>query len=152
AHKLRHEVLTANELMHRFPAFCLPPHYVTVMQPDGGFVDAEPSIHTMLALARDAGAEVHVGEHIRGIEPYAGGVRFAHDVGKFDAGAALVAVGPGLKSLLPDFPAPLRVTRQAMAWFEPSEPAQFANGRFPAFLIESRYGIHYGFPLDGRGR
>jgi len=152
AHKLRHEVLTANELMHRFPAFRLPPQYVSVMQPDGGFVDAEPSIHTMLALARDAGAEVHVRKHIRGIEPYAGGVRIVTDVGTFDAGAAIVAVGPWLKSLLPDFPAPIRVTRQAMAWFAPSEPAQLANGRFTAFLIESRHGIHYGFPLDGRGR
>jgi sarcosine oxidase len=40
----------------------------------------------------------------------------------------------------------LRATRQVMAWFEPSEPKLFAAGCFPAFLIESRHGIHYGVP------
>jgi sarcosine oxidase len=151
-HELRHDVLAAKELMRRFPAFRLPPQYVAVVQPDGGFVDAEPSIHAMLALARDAGAEVRVGECIGGIEPYAGGVRVVTDIGTVDAGAAIVTMGPWVKSLLPGFPAPLRVTRQAMAWFAPNEPALFADDRCPTFLIESRHGIHYGFPSDGEGR
>jgi len=103
-------------------------------------------------LARDAGAEVRVGERIRGIEPHAGGVRIVTDTGSVDAGAAIVAVGPWVKSLLPELRAPLRVTRQAMAWFAPSEPSLLADGRCPVFLIESRHGIHYGFPLDGAGR
>ena len=38
-----------------------------------------------------------------------------------------------------------------MAWFAPTEPALFAAGRFPVFLIESRHGIHYGFPPFGPG-
>jgi sarcosine oxidase len=38
-----------------------------------------------------------------------------------------------------------------MAWFASSEPARFAPGRFPVFLIESAHGIHYGFPADGDG-
>jgi len=151
-HGLCHELLSAKDLMRRFPAFQVPPQYVAVVQPDGGFVDAEPSIHAMLALARDAGAEVRVGERIRGIEPHAGGVRIVTDTGSVDAGAAIVAVGPWVKSLLPELRAPLRVTRQAMAWFAPSEPSLLADGRCPVFLIESRHGIHYGFPLDGAGR
>ena len=39
-----------------------------------------------------------------------------------------------------------------MGWFAPTEPALFAPGRFPVFLIESAHGIHYGFPpFGGRG-
>jgi sarcosine oxidase len=151
-HALRHELLAANELMRRFPAFRVPPQYMAVVQPDGGFVDAERSIHAMLALAKGAGAEVRTSECIRAIEPRAVGVHIVTDSGTIDAGAAIVTVGPWVKSLLPDLPAPLRVTRQVMAWFAPHEPGLFAPGRCPVFLIESRHGIHYGFPLDGGGR
>jgi sarcosine oxidase len=152
-HTLRHEVLTAKDLMQRFPAFRLPPQYVAVVQPDGGFIDAERSIHAMIELAKHAGAAVRNGECVRTIEPRAGGgVRIVTDREVVDAGAAIVTVGPWVKSLLPDLPAPLRVTRQVMAWFAPNDPILFADGRCPVFLIESRHGIHYGFPPDSEGR
>src|SRR5262249_49171171 len=125
-HALRHELLTATDLMRRFPAFRLPPEYIAVLQPDGGYVDAERSIHAMLALARNAGAEIRGGECIRAIQSRAGGVRIITDQQAIDADAAIVALGPWLKSLLPGLRAPLRVTRQAMAWFVPSEPGVFA--------------------------
>ena len=40
-HDIPHELLAAPELMRRYPAFRLPPHFVGVVQPDGGFVEAE---------------------------------------------------------------------------------------------------------------
>ena len=148
-HALRHDVLAAREVMRRYPAFQLPPQHVAVAQPDGGFLEAEPSIHALLALAKAAGAEIRSGEAVRAIEPRAGGVRIVTERAAVEAGAAIVAAGPWTKSLLPDLLAPLRVTRQVMAWFAPTEPALFAPGCFPVFLIESRHGIHYGFPPFG---
>jgi len=150
-HALRYELLSASELMRRIPAFQLPPQYQAVIQPDGGFLAAEPSIHAMLALARSCGAEIRIGETIRAIEPSPAGVRIITDRARIDAGAAVVAVGPWIKAMLPGLRAPLRVTRQVMAWFAPGDPEQFRPGRFPVFLLESRHGIHYGFPLDGDG-
>ena len=150
-HSLQHEVLEAQDLMRRYPAFRVPPHYVGVVQPDGGFLEAAPSIHAFLALAKDAGAEIRTGEAVRAIEPHAGGVRIVSDRGIVEAGAVIVAAGPWTKSLLPDLPAPLRVTRQVMGWFAPTEPELVAPGRFPVFLLESAHGIHYGFPPFGDG-
>jgi sarcosine oxidase len=150
-HALRYELLSASELMRRIPAFQLPPQYQAVIQPDGGFLAAEPSIHAMLALARSAGAEIRTGETIRAIEPSSAGVRIITDRERLDAGAAVVAVGPWIKAMLPGLQAPLRVTRQVMAWFAPGDPQQFRPDQFPVFLLESRHGIHYGFPLDGDG-
>ena len=151
AHTLRHELLPAEELRHRFPAFRLPPQYQAVVQPDGGFLAAEPSIHALLALARNTGAEIRTGETIRTIEPHPIGVQIITDRACIDAGAAVIAVGPWINSMLPNLRAPLRVTRQVMAWFAPGNPEPFQLGRFPVFLLESRHGIHYGFPLDGDG-
>src|SRR5215510_4551827 len=155
AHSLRHDLLSAEELMRRFPAFRLPPQYTAVVQPDGGFLAAEPSIHAMLDLAKNTGAEIRTGETVRTIEPHSTGVRIMTDQARIDAGAAVIAVGPWinswLNSMLPDLRAPLRVTRQVMAWFAPGNPEPFQLGRFPVFLLESQHGIHYGFPLDGDG-
>jgi sarcosine oxidase len=151
-HALRHEILTAGELMQRFPAFRVPPEYVGVLQPDGGFLLAEPSVEAMVALAQAKGAELRVGETICAIAPAADGVQIATDRGAIEAGVAIVAlgpwVGPWLQALLPDLPVPIRITRQVMAWFEPIDPSPLARGRLPVFLMESRHGIHYGFPHD----
>jgi sarcosine oxidase len=135
--------------MQRFPAFRVPADYVGVLQPDGGFLAAEPAIETMVALAQAKGAAVRTGETIRAIEPAEDGVRVATDRGMVAAGVAIVALGAWIKAMLPHLPAPIRVTRQVMAWFEPLDPAPLARGRMPVFLLESRHGIHYGFPPFG---
>src|SRR5229473_3370415 len=85
------------------------------------------------------------------VQPDGGGVQVVTDRGTLEAGAAIVAAGPWLSKLLPDLAAPLRVTRQVMAWFEPHDASLFPPGRFPVFMIESARGIHYGFPPDAIG-
>ncbi len=145
-HGLPHQPLAAPELMRRFPAFRVPPEYVGVVQPDGGFLLTEPSVEAMAGLAQARGAEIRLGETIAGIAPGADGVRITTDRGVIEAGTAIVALGPWVKTLLPDLPAPIRVTRQVMAWFEPIDPAPVSGGRLPVFLMQSRHGIHYGFP------
>jgi sarcosine oxidase len=145
-HGLRHEVLAARDLMRRFPAFKVPADHVAVVQPDGGFLDVEPSIAAQLALAAAAGAEIRSNETVQAIEPHAGCVRIVTDRGAIEAGAAIVTAGAWTKSLLPVLAAPLRVTREVMGWFEATDPDLVSVGRLPVFIIESRHGMHYGFP------
>lgn len=146
AHALPHQVLDAAAVRRRFPAFAIPSHMVGVLQPDGGILAAEPAVRAQLALARAAAAEVTIDEAVRAIEPAQGGVRIVTDRRSIGAGQAIVAAGPWLKKLLPDLPAPIRVTRQVVGWFAPADPALFARERCPVFLIESNAGIFYGFP------
>jgi sarcosine oxidase len=150
-HDIPHELVAASELTLRYPAFRLPPHFVGVVQPDGGFIEAEASVQSLLALARRHGAEIRFGEPVRALEPAKAGVRIVTDGATIDAGTAIIAAGPWTRSLLGGATLSLRATRQVMGWFAPQEPAQFAPGRFPVFLIESRHGIHYGFPPHGAG-
>src|SRR6266536_1526688 len=118
-HDLPHAVLAAPEFMRRFSAFRIPADCVGVLQPDGGILAAERGILAHLELAKTAGAELRTHETVTTIEPRGGGVRIVTDRGTIEAGAAIVAAGPWLNKLLPDLAAPLRVTRQVMAWFEP---------------------------------
>jgi sarcosine oxidase len=150
-HDIAHEPLTAHALMRRFPAFRLPGDFVAVYQPDGGFLEAEPSVRAMAALAQEAGADIRVGETIRAIAPRGDDVRIETDRGVIDAGAAIITAGAWTKALLPDLPVALRATRQVMAWFTPERPELFAPDRFPVFLLENDGGLHYGFPAFGAG-
>ncbi len=150
-HGLAHELLDAREVMRRFPAFRLPSDYVGVWQPDGGWLAAEPAVQAHVALALAAGAQLRNGETVRTIEPHGGGVGVVTDRGNYTAGKVIVAAGAWTQALLPGLPVRLRVTRQAMAWFTPADPAPFAPGRFPVFMLETAHGIHYGFPLQEAG-
>jgi sarcosine oxidase len=146
-HALPHDVMDAAETMRRFPAFRIPNHYRGVFQPDGGFLDVEPSIHAMIGLARQAGAQVETDSHVRGFAADGGRVQIDTADGAIEAKTVIVSAGAWATKLLPDLP--LKVTRQVQAWFEPADAAPFRNGRFPVFLLESEHGVHYGFPPHG---
>lgn len=145
-HDLPHEVLPAPTLMQRYPAFRLPADFIGVVQPDGGYLEAEAAVQTHLDLARSAGAEIRHNQRVLAIEPQGSGVRIFLNAGTIEAGAAIIAAGPWMTTLLPDLPADLQVTRQAVLWVEPKTPEIFLPDRFPVFMIETDHGIHYGFP------
>ena len=149
AHQLPHEVLDATALRRRHPAFTLPHNYVAVVQPDGGYIEAAAALDTSIRLAVDAGAVIRTEEKVVAVEPRRDGVRVTTDRAAIDADGAVVAVGPWTANVLPQLRLPLRVTRQVVGWFEPTAAGAFAGG-FPVFLLESRHGIHYGFPPYGR--
>jgi sarcosine oxidase len=146
AHALPHEVLNAAEVMRRFPALRVPSGFVGVFQPEGGILAAEPAIQAQIALATAAGAQVRTKETARALEPRAGGVRIITDTGIIESGQVIVAAGPWMRKLLPDFTVPLRATRQVLGWFEPTNPAMFGRDRCPVFMIDNDDGIFYGFP------
>jgi sarcosine oxidase len=150
-HSLPHELLDAAETMRRFPAFNIPAHYAGVFQPDGGFIEVEHAIATLIAQAQSAGAQLELGVTVRSVATHGDGVRVETSQGSIDAKAAIVAAGPWIKQLLPEFPVPMRVTRQVISWFKPLDNAPFAGGRFPVFLLENRHGVHYGFPPSASG-
>jgi sarcosine oxidase len=141
--------LDANALMRRYPQFKIPQDYMAVFQRDGGVLEAERAIAANIRIAAAAGAVIRSGEKVLGIEPRDGAVRVTTDREAITADAAVIAAGPWMSTLLPELRLPLRVTRQVVGWFEPTHPAQFAEDRFPVFILESRYGNHYGLPLYG---
>jgi len=146
-HQLPHEIVSASELMKRYPAFDIPEDFIAVLQPDGGFVQAEAGIAAHLKLAAAAGADIATRERVVAIDQVGNGVRVTTDRNTFAAGSVVVSAGAWTRSLLPDVALPLQATRQVLLWVQPAQPDLFKTGRFPVFMIESEAGIHYGFPL-----
>jgi sarcosine oxidase len=63
-----------------------------------------------------------------------------------EACAAIVSAGPWIGELFPELASRLTLTRQPLAWFEPSRADLVSPDRFPVFLFESETDIVYGFP------
>jgi sarcosine oxidase len=153
-HGVPHEILEAQSLMRRFPAFRVPPDFIGVFQPDGGFLRAEATVAALQRIARDAGAELRFDEPVAAVEPTRDGVLVKTARGDIGAGTAIVAAGPWLTGLLPRIKIPIRVTRQVLGWFAPADTARTmlpSAGSFPVFLLQNPDGIFYGFPADQDG-
>jgi sarcosine oxidase len=148
-HNLAHEVLDGRDLMRRYPAFRVPGNFIAVRQPDGGTIAAAAALAAMVALARESGARLLCGRSVGAIEPRRGGVRIRTDRGSIKARKAIVTAGAWTGRLVPELALPLRPTRQVLSWMMPRDREPFIAGRTPVFLLESRYGIHYGIPFAG---
>jgi len=152
-HDIPHEVLDANELRRRYPAyegFDASTH--VVFQADGGFLLAEPTMQAHHDGARRRGAELRFGEAVRTWEPAPDGVRVTTDAGVYGADRLVICSGAWTGGLVPSLDRLAVPERQVLAWLTPTRPELFEVDRFPVFLIDVEEGSFYGFPLhDGHG-
>jgi sarcosine oxidase len=146
-HGLMHEVLDRDAILRRFPVFDIPTSYGAVWQPDGGFLRPEAVLRSFQGLAGEAGARLHFGERVIGIEPKADRVEVVTDEARYECGQVVVAAGAWVSKLVPDLMGIVRVTRQVTGWFWPRDPAAFALGRLPIFTLDDGVmGSFNGFP------
>jgi sarcosine oxidase len=149
-HDLPHEVLTADEINRRFPAFRLPADHSGLLQPNGGFVASERAIVAHTELAKANGAEIHTGETVRDWQPLAGGgIRVNTDRGAYEAAKLIVSAGAWLADLVPSL-APVAVAeRQVIGWFEPGNAAHFMPDTMPVTILMVDEGPYFALPIWG---
>jgi sarcosine oxidase len=152
-HQLDHDVMDAEQINRRFPAFRLPSDWSGVLQPDGGFLRPERAIRLHCAMARTMDADLRTGIRVTGIELRKSSVIVSTDDGTFvEAGAVVVATGAWIPELVPELKPHLKLTRQTFGWLTPCKPELFRVGNFPVFIIQTEDNIGYGFPdIDGKG-
>ena len=153
-HDLPHEVLDADDLERRYPFRNLDPSTRAVLQPDGGFLLAEPTMQAHLDAAAADGADLHFEEPVLDWQPLGtDGVRVRTARATYEADRLVIAAGAWVRSLVPALADLAMPERQVLAWFTPTRPADFAPDRFPVFLIDVEGGKHYyGFPThEGHG-
>ena len=148
-HGLRHEVLSADDVNHRFPGYHLPPGYMAVFQPDGGFLEPETCIRAFTRLAVEHGAHVNVRQQVRAWSREAGVVTVHLDQGDVRARQLIVCAGAWTPALVPSLAPLLSPERQVVAWFAVSDDAAFAPATFPVFVMTLPDGHYYGFPQHG---
>lgn len=154
-HQLRVEQFSADEASRRFPGLAIDRSMACVFEPAAGFLLVEPCVKAHSRAAVAAGATFALGDVTR-IEPTADGVRVWMGSEVHTASRVVVSGGSWASSLLrpiwPTIPR-LKVLRKCVCWLRPTTEDYRAGGGFPTWLVETSWGVFYGFPqLEWDGR
>ncbi len=134
----------------RYPAYSLPGTYDVVFEPDAGMLAAARAVALQVELARfHGGDQTRVLDRtpVRRIDLDGDRPVVVTDAARITADRLIVSAGAWVKQLLPGLAVALRVSRQQVMYFEPSDLTPFRIGRFPVFIFkgateeESFYGM-----------
>ena len=147
-HRLAHEVLSRTMVTERYPQFRLRHDEVGFHEPTTGVLFPDEAIAAQLTVASTLGATICPNERVLEWTGTSDGIKVATDRRRLKVDALIVAAGPWASTLVPQLAGSLRVTRQVLAWFRPSDAASLAAGVMPAWAVSEPDGsAHYGFPM-----
>ncbi|ELY61451.1 N-methyltryptophan oxidase [Natronococcus amylolyticus DSM 10524] len=146
-HGLEYEELSSSELTERYPGYRLPEGYEAIYQPDGGFLEPEACTVGHVERAHRAGATIRARERVVDWRPTSDGVRVETDHDSYEADRLVVTAGAWAGRFVDALESVLVPERQALAWFQPTEPDHFERERFPVWNLEVPEGRYYGFPV-----
>ena len=143
------EVYNGSSVKKIFSQFRLPPDCEVIVERDAGLVYPEKSVQLYAQQAMVHGAEIHTNEKVIGWEIKKGLIRVDTNLGSYSADHLIITAGPWAGQFIPQLNKHLRVTRQTIVWFMPSDMRAFYAERFPCWLIQDNPGddIFYGFPI-----
>ena len=151
---IEHEVLDADAIRRRFPAFKVADDEYGYFEPGAGFLRPEACVRAHLESAQRHGAEIHRDETVAGFDVTGSGVTVTTNRDRYSAERLIVAAGAWLPTLVgPALAQHFRVYRQHIYWFAiDGGPESFRPASFPVFIweLQGRPQGLYGFPaLDG---
>jgi sarcosine oxidase len=151
AQNLPHELLDADAIRRRFPAFAPADNEVGLYEEVAGLLRPPAAITTLLDLARGLGADLRLGVEAYDWKATADGVIVTTAGGDLHADRLVLAPGAWAAELT-RLPVPLRVERRVQHYWRPADARAFEPGRFPVWIWS--YGADraaYGLPsVQGR--
>jgi sarcosine oxidase len=144
------EWLDADEIMRRWPQFCLTPDVRGLYQAQSGIAPAARSNATHQRLASAYGAVLRDNTPLRGVRAVGGEVEVLTDEGALRAGHLVVTADAWTNDILAHLGVrlPLTVTQEQVTYFALPHKDSFAPDRFPVWIWMDEP-CFYGFPLYG---
>ncbi len=147
------ELLSAPEIVGRYPIFQLQADEVGILEPGGGVLQPERAIGTQLKAAQARGAELRFNSRMTGWQWRKEHFEVALADGSIiSAQQVVLAVGPWFQAEAATLGVRINVQRNVQVWFEAPGHA-YAPDQMPAFLLD-REGLPsplYGFANFGEG-
>jgi sarcosine oxidase len=154
-HAFRHhgvdfELLTADEVMARWPQYTLRGDEMAIFQRESGLVDAAKGVAVHVALARSRGAVIKEDNPVRALRSSPRGVEVVTDDETYLARRVITAADGWTNEILPPeaTPLPYVVTQEQVTYYATQNLADFAPERFPVFMWHGEDNF-YGFPVYG---
>lgn len=145
-----YEVLEADEVTARWPAFALPAGTQALFQERTAIVPAARGTAAAQRLAVRRGADLRGSTPVRALRPRAGGVDVVTDRGVLTAGSVVVTADAWAAGLVEPLgrPLPLTVTEEQLTYFAPPDPTPFQPDALPVWIWMDDP-CYYGFPCYG---
>lgn len=147
-----HKFAAFEEVKRRFPVWQAGNFCDGVFDPEGGYVEAERVVSTLLAYAGE------IGVNVRGTNAFADLIdngRIAgvvlQDRQRILADEVVMCAGAWTPQLLPFTKGFLRATGHAVFHLRPEQPDRFRSEVFPVFGADISATGYYGFPLNADG-
>jgi monomeric sarcosine oxidase len=157
AERIPYEILSPEEMRHRYPQFRLDDDQVAMYQADTGILRASRCVRAQVQLAEVRGAVVRAGMRVESIAAVGDGVQVRAGGETFEAARLILAAGGWANDLLGQvgIALPLQVQSCQENYFDAQPEREFEPGRFPAFIAYSQAAwgtAAYGIPsVDGSG-
>ena len=135
-HGLDVEALDGREFVRRFPVFRVPADWECVFEARGGFVRPERTIAAALADATRHGAEIRTRAPIATWGAGPGGAWVECDGTRLETDALVLSAGSWMPGLLGGRVAPLRPTRETIAWLDDRGDAGLSRPGMPVWLFD----------------
>lgn len=150
AHDIDYDILDADAVGERWPAFDLPDGTVAVHQARTGIVPAAAGTAAMARRASELGAALRYNTRVEAIVPRADGVDLVTADSVVSAGRVVVTADAWTADLLAPLglDLPLTVTEEQVTYFAPARPAEFRPDVFPVWIWMDEPS-YYGFPTYG---
>ncbi|WP_164478430.1 N-methyl-L-tryptophan oxidase [Mycolicibacterium stellerae] len=150
AHDIAYDVLDADAVGERWPAFDLPDGTIAIHQARTGIVPAARGTAAMARRATELGAVLHYNTRVEALVPRADGVDLITADNVISAGCVVVTADAWTADLLAPLGVdlPLTVTEEQVTYFAPGRPAEFSPDVFPVWIWMDEPS-YYGFPTYG---
>lgn len=150
AHGIAYDVLDADTVRRRWPAFALPEGTLTIHQARTGIVPAAVGTAAMARRARELGAALYDNTRVEAILPGADSVDLVTPDGVISAARVVVTADAWTAGLLAPLGVdlPLTVTEEQVTYFAPARPVDFGPDVFPVWIWMDEPS-YYGFPTYG---
>jgi sarcosine oxidase len=152
-HGLEIEHLSFDNMASRFPGFTLPEDWAGIFEPNGGVLLAESCRQAHVDSALQLGTDLRFGCAVTGWRQNASGnVVVTTTDGEFEAGSAILTLGPWACDALAELNLPITGRRIPIIHFNAIDPSRYNPDDMSVYFWATPEGIYAGFPnLEGEG-
>ncbi len=140
------QVLSSLEVKEKWPGISIPDNFIGCFEAESGFIYCERAIQAYREIALQNGAALLTNTPVQQIDlKHHEWVKITTADTSFMTKTIIVTAGAWAAKLLPDLNLPIQPLRKTVGWFDTPE-GTYDSGNFPAFYVEDKDKMFYGFP------